>query len=43
MMPWPDYAKLPPEDLEAIYSYLRSRPVIANKVDIRPGQIPIKE
>ncbi|MEJ7827246.1 MAG: diheme cytochrome c-553 [Segetibacter sp.] len=31
-MPWSDYAKLTDEDLQAIYSYLRSIPPVSNKV-----------
>jgi cytochrome c len=30
-MPWPSYAKLPDDDLKAIYAYLRSVPPIRNQ------------
>jgi hypothetical protein len=31
-MPWPNYARMTDEDLAALWAYLRSVPVIANRV-----------
>ena len=39
IMPWLSLAKLPPEDLEAIYAYLRSLRPVSNKVDVHPVQV----
>jgi hypothetical protein len=36
-MPWFNYAKMPDEDLKALFAYLRSLPPIANKV---PEPVP---
>jgi hypothetical protein len=36
IMPWENLSQLPPEDLEAIFVYLQSRPAISNKVDSHP-------
>ena len=36
VMPWENLAQLPPDDLEAIYLYLRSKPPIENKVESHP-------
>jgi mono/diheme cytochrome c family protein len=36
IMPWDNLSQLPPEDLEAIYVYLRSRPTVVNKVESHP-------
>lgn len=36
VMPWENLSQLPPEDLEAIFIYLQSRPAIENKVDSHP-------
>ena len=42
VMPWINLSQLPPEDLEAIFVYLQSRPAISNKVDPHPIEIPGK-
>ena len=36
IMPWDNLSQLPPEDLEALYIYLMSRPAIENKVESHP-------
>jgi hypothetical protein len=36
VMPWENLSQLLPEDLEAIFIYLNSRPAIENKVDSHP-------
>lgn len=44
-MPWPEYSKLPEEDLKAMYAYLRSIPAISNRVPVPldPSGKPIEE
>jgi hypothetical protein len=37
-MPWPHFARLKPEDLNAVIAYLRTIPPIAN--EIRPPRLP---
>ena len=37
LMPWLAYSKLPPEDLKAIYSFLRTVPPVHNPVETHPG------
>ena len=36
IMPWANLSQLPPDDLEAIYNYLRSQLPVENKVDTHP-------
>jgi hypothetical protein len=36
VMPWENLSQLPPEDLEAIYGYLKSRLPVENKVESHP-------
>jgi mono/diheme cytochrome c family protein len=36
VMPWENLSKLPPDDLEALYNYLRSQLPLENKVDTHP-------
>ncbi len=36
VMPWENLSKLPPEDIEALYNYLRSQLPLENKVDTHP-------
>jgi hypothetical protein len=36
VMPWEDLSKLPPDDLETIYNYLRTQIPLENKVDTHP-------
>jgi len=40
LMPWLNFSQLPPEDLKAIYAYLRSRPAVYNAVETHPGWDP---
>lgn len=42
IMPWLTLAKLPSEDLDAIYTYLMSRPPVSNKVDVHPVAVAQK-
>jgi len=37
VMPWLPYSELEPDDLRAIYAYLRSQPAIANRVETHPN------
>lgn len=43
LMPWLNLSKLPPEDLEAIYAYLRTQRPIENKVVTHPDAPPDKQ
>jgi mono/diheme cytochrome c family protein len=36
LMPWLNFAQLPPEDLKAIYAYLRTQPAVCHVVDSHP-------
>ncbi len=36
VMPWDNLSQFPPEDLEAIFVYLKSRPPVENKVESHP-------
>jgi mono/diheme cytochrome c family protein len=36
VMPWLNFAQLPPEDLKAIYAWLMSQPAVSKAVDTRP-------
>jgi mono/diheme cytochrome c family protein len=38
LMPWLSFAKLSPEELGAIYTYLMSQPAVRNAVETHPGQ-----
>ncbi len=38
LMAWVNYARLPDEDLRAIYNYLRTQPAIYNAVDSHPDK-----
>ena len=40
VMPWLNFSQLPPEDLKAIYAYLRSRPPVYKPVETHPGWDP---
>jgi hypothetical protein len=39
-MPWLNFSQLPPEDLKAIYAYLRSRPPVYRAIETHPGWDP---
>jgi mono/diheme cytochrome c family protein len=39
IMPWLGLAQLPPEDLDAMYAYLMSRPPVSHKVNVHPEQV----
>lgn len=41
LMPWLNFSQLPPEDLKAIYAYLRSRPPVYKAVETHPGWDPM--
>jgi mono/diheme cytochrome c family protein len=38
LMPWLGFAKLSPEELGAVYTYLMSQPAVHNAVETHPGQ-----
>jgi hypothetical protein len=40
LMPWLNFSQLPPEDLKAIYAYLRSRPPVYRAIETHPGWDP---
>jgi hypothetical protein len=35
-MPWLNLAQLQPEDIKAIYAYLRTQPAVSKKVETHP-------
>jgi len=39
-MPWLNLSQLPPQDLQAIYAYLHSRPAVYKSVETHPGWDP---
>jgi hypothetical protein len=38
LMPWLGLSQLPPEDLSAIFAYLKSQPAVSNAIETHPGQ-----
>ncbi|MGH9719181.1 MAG: c-type cytochrome [Bryobacteraceae bacterium] len=38
VMPWLSLSQLPPEDLGAIYTFLKTQPAVKNAVETHPGQ-----
>ena len=38
LMPWLGMSQWPPEDLGAVYAYLKTQPAVRNAVETHPGQ-----